>query len=545
MPAIDNMLRLMVEKQASDLHLTTGLKPYLRVHGEMLAMDAFEPLTSDGIVAMLNEFMRETNRDQFRNEWDTDCAHEVSGLGRFRVNCFFDMRGAGSVIRQIPERIPTIEELNLPVALRDFCMMSKGLVVVTGPTGSGKSTTLAALVDYINKRRTEHIITIEDPIEFVHHPIKCLINQREVHRDTTSFARALRAALREDPDIVLVGEMRDLETMEIAIETAETGHLVFATLHTNTAATTVDRIIDKFPSDRQNQIRSMLGDALKGVVAQTLCRQIGGGRIASFEVLLVNIPVANLIREGKTFMIPSVMQTSRNIGMQTFSDDLARLAAKGKITPEEAYIKSIDKDSLRVALTNAGIPLAFLEQAKQQDAAARTAIAATAVEQLRARLQQNPSDLGTINDLAWILATSPIDAIRNGKEAVRLGEQAREMTHGEEPAVLDTLSAAYAEIGKFSRSVECMRKAIALATKRNDLPMLSSLNMRIKNYLQNQPYRTFLSTSISLPASSSSKDLRINGVYRGLNTFSVAERGSTSPTVTKISTSDVLVTWLL
>jgi twitching motility protein PilT len=489
MPAIDNMLRLMVEKQASDLHMTTGLKPYLRVHGEMLPLDAFEPLTSDGIVAMLNEFMRETNRDQFRTEWDTDCAHEVPGLGRFRVNCFFDMRGAGAVIRQIPERIPTIEELNLPAALRDFCMMSKGLVVVTGPTGSGKSTTLAALVDYINKRRTEHIITIEDPIEFVHRPIKCLINQREVHRDTTSFARALRAALREDPDIVLVGEMRDLETMEIAIETAETGHLVFATLHTNTAATTVDRIIDKFPSDRQNQIRSMLGDALKGVVAQTLCRQIGGGRIASFEVLLVNIPVANLIREGKTFMIPSVMQTSRNIGMQTFSDDLARLAAKGKITPEEAYIKAIDKDSLRIALTNAGIPLTFLEQAKQQDAAARTAIAANGVEQLRVRLQQNPNDLGTINDLAWILATSPIDAIRNGKEAVRLAEQAREMTHGEEPAVLDTLSAAYAETGKFSRSVECMRKAIALATKRNDLPMLSSLNMRIKNYLQNQPYR--------------------------------------------------------
>ena len=489
MAAVDTMLRYMVEHNASDVHLTSGLKPYMRIHGEMCAIEEFELMTSEGILSILNEIMNDHNRAQLRDEWDTDFAHEVPGLGRFRVNGFFDMRGAGTVMRQIPERIPTVEELALPAALREFCMMSKGLVVVTGPTGSGKSTTLAALIDTINRTRAEHIITIEDPIEFVHKPIKCLINQREVHRDTTTFARALRAGLREDPDIVMVGEMRDLETMEIAIETAETGHLVFATLHTNTAATTVDRIIDKFPSDRQNQIRSMLGDALKGVVAQTLCRKIGGGRIASFEVLMVNVPVANLIREAKSFMIPSVMQTSRNTGMQTFSDDLTRLVLKGKITPEEAYIKAIDKETIRVTMQNAGIPMDFLHAAADQERASRTSLAQTSLAILRTRQQTTPDDIGTLNDLAWLLATCPFEEIRNAKEAVRLAERARDITNGQEPAVLDTLGAAYAEAGKFSRAIECTRKALALATASNDVSAIGALNMRLKEYAQNRPYR--------------------------------------------------------
>lgn len=489
MSTIDTLLRLMVERSASDLHLTTGLKPYLRVHGEMAPIEASAVLTSDDILALLREIMREHNWKQLQDEWDTDCAHEVPGVGRFRVNGFFDMRGAGAVMRQIPEAIPTIQELGLPAALRDFCMMSKGLVVVTGPTGSGKSTTLAALIDLINRTRSEHIITIEDPIEFVHTPQRCLINQREVHRDTTGFARALRAALREDPDIVLVGEMRDLETMETAIETAETGHLVFATLHTNTAASTVDRIIDKFPSDRQNQIRSMLGDALKGVVAQTLCRQIGGGRIASFEVLLVNVPVANHIREGKTFMIPTVMQTSRNQGMQTFSDDLTRLVLKGKITPEEAYIKAIDKEDIRVTLTNAGVPLPFLEESARQDRASRAKEARDAAQRLRARLAETPDDLSAINDLAWLLATTPVEEVRDGKEAVKLAERGREITHGKDPAVLDTLAAAYAETGRFGRAISTARQAVEQAAARKDVGSVSALQMRLRNFEQNKPYR--------------------------------------------------------
>jgi len=489
MAAIDVLLRYMVEHNASDVHLTSGLRPFVRIHGEMRALEEFEVLTSDGILAFLSEIMSEHNRAQLRDEWDTDFAHAIPGLGRFRINGFFDMRGAGAVMRQVPEVVPTFEELGLPTALRDFCMMSKGLVVVTGPTGSGKSTTLAALIDYINRTRAEHIITIEDPIEFVHRPLKCLINQREVHRDTTTFARALRAALREDPDIVLVGEMRDLETMETAIETAETGHLVFATLHTNTAATTVDRIIDKFPSDRQNQIRSMLGDALKGVVAQTLCRKIGGGRIAAFEVLLVNVPVANHIRESQSFMIPSVMQTSRNIGMQTFADDLTRLVLKGKITAEEAYIKAIDKETLRVSMQNAGIPMEFLSAAAEQERAGRLAQAKGTLKILSERRQTTPDDIGTLNDLAWLLATCPCDEIRNGKEALRLAERAREITHGLEPAVLDTLGAAYAEAGKFKRAMECANQAIAIYAQRSDLAAVGAIRLRIKDYSQEQPHR--------------------------------------------------------
>jgi twitching motility protein PilT len=327
----------MVANAASDLHLTSGLRPYVRIHGEMKPAEGFETLTSERILEILNEILRPDNRAQLRDEWDTDCAYELPGTGRFRVNGFFDMRGAGSVMRQIPERIPTIEELALPPILREFCMMSKGLVVVTGPTGSGKSTTLAAMVDYINKTRTEHIISIEDPIEFVHAPIKCLINQREVHRDTTGFARALRAALREDPDIVLVGELRDLETIELAVTAAETGQMVYGTLHTMGAHQTVDRIIDAFPEDRQQQVRIMLSESLRGVVSQRLLpRADGGGRVAACEILFATTAVGAMVRDQKTYQIPTAMQTGRREGMLTMDDSILTLVRAGTVTAEEA-----------------------------------------------------------------------------------------------------------------------------------------------------------------------------------------------------------------
>jgi twitching motility protein PilT len=273
------------------------------------------------------------------------------------VNVFRDRGGVGAVFRQIPIEIKTAKDLNLPPAVVQLGDLSKGLVLVTGPTGSGKSTTLAAIVDYINDTRTEHIITIEDPIEFVHKNKKCLVNQREVGSHTRSFKDALRAALREDPDIVLVGEMRDLETIAIAIETAETGHLVFGTLHTTTATSTVDRIVDQFPADRQQQIRVMLADSLKGVVAQTLCRRIGGGRVAALEVLLSNNAVQNLIRDGKTFQLPSILQTSRAQGMVLLNDSLTDFVKRGLVEPREAYLKAVDKGGLIHLFKNNGIPL--------------------------------------------------------------------------------------------------------------------------------------------------------------------------------------------
>jgi twitching motility protein PilT len=268
-----------------------------------------------------------------------------------------DRKGMGAVFRLIPSRILTAEELGLSKSIMDLCSLSKGLVVVTGPTGSGKSTTLCAMIDAINKTREDHIITIEDPIEFVHENKKCLVNQREVHTHTDSFKDALRAALREDPDILLVGEMRDLETISIAIETAETGHLVFGTLHTTTAASTVDRIIDQFPADRQQQIRVMLSESLKGVIAQTLLPKKGGGRIAALEVLIVTPAISNLIREGKTFQIPSAMQTGKNLGMVMLNDALFEHVAAGRVEPRDAYIKAVDKAGFETQLQRAGYRL--------------------------------------------------------------------------------------------------------------------------------------------------------------------------------------------
>jgi twitching motility protein PilT len=350
-PAINSMFRRMCELKASDLHISSSVAPLVRKDGEMCRLhDAAGPLSSDMILTLLNEIMPAVNQAEFEARHDTDFAYEIAGLARFRANVFMDRQGVGAVFRVIPSKILTAEQLGLSPHVLDLCKLTKGLVLVTGPTGSGKSTTLCAMIDYINRNRTDHIITIEDPIEFVHQNQKCLINQREVHNHTRSFKDALRAALREDPDVLLVGELRDLETIAIAIETAETGHLVFGTLHTTTAASTVDRVIDQFPADRQAQIRVMLSESLRGVIAQTLCRKIGGGRVAALEVLLTNGAISNLIREGKTFQIPSMMQVGRAQGMVSLNDALAELVKKGLVAPEEAVLRAVDKAGLEMLL---------------------------------------------------------------------------------------------------------------------------------------------------------------------------------------------------
>jgi twitching motility protein PilT len=355
--SIDGLLLRMLEKKASDVHLSSGTRPVFRVHGDMETQENEPVFDSAAVEKLLAPVFPELNRTEFTERNDTDFAYEIPGVARFRVNVFRDRHGVGAVFRQIPIEILTVQQLGLPEAVVRLGDLSKGLVLVTGPTGSGKSTTLAAIVDYVNETRTDHIITIEDPVEFVHRNKKCLVNQREVRSHTRSFKDALRAALREDPDIVMVGEMRDLETIAIAIETAETGHLVFGTLHTTTATSTVDRIVDQFPADRQQQIRTMLADSLKGVVAQTLLRKIGGGRVAALEILLTNNAVANLIRDGKTFQLPSILQTSKAQGMRLLNDSLLDLVKKGVVEPREAYLKAVDKTGLLGAFKTNNIAL--------------------------------------------------------------------------------------------------------------------------------------------------------------------------------------------
>lgn len=354
---INKYLNLMFQEGCSDLHLSSLNPPLYRKDGDIVHLHGLPRMMPEQVEALIYPIMPDRNYVEFQERWDTDFAHEIPGVGRFRVNCFMDRMGPGAVMRIIPSDILTAEELNLPKSVLDLCWLNKGLVVVTGPTGSGKSTTLAAIIDYINRNRAAHIITIEDPIEFVHPNKKCLLNQREVGLHTKSFKNALRAALREDPDIVLVGEMRDLETIAIAMETAETGHLVFGTLHTNTAPSTVDRIIDQFPADRQAQIRTMLSESLKAVIAQTLCKKTQGGRIAALEILLCNHAMSNLIREGKTFQIASMMSTSKGMGMITLNDSLLELVQKRTVTAEEAYIKAIDKTGFKSMLDRANIRL--------------------------------------------------------------------------------------------------------------------------------------------------------------------------------------------
>ncbi|MCC6794064.1 MAG: type IV pilus twitching motility protein PilT [Candidatus Hydrogenedentes bacterium] len=355
MAQIDKYLMMMVKHGASDLHYCTRCKPIFRKDGSMMALRSEEELDPQVVRTVLFEIMPETNEKQFNELHDTDFAYSLEGYGRFRVNVFMDHKGMGAVFRVIPTKILTCEELGLPDSVKKFCTLSKGLVLVTGPTGSGKSTTLAAMIDLINTNRSEHIITIEDPIEFVHPNKSCLLNQREVHNHTKSFKAALRAALREDPDIVLVGEMRDLETTHIAIETAETGHLVFGTLHTTTAISTVDRLIDQFPSDQQQQIRTMLAGTLKGVVAQNLLKKKGGGRVAALEVMVVNHAVASLIREAKTNQIMSIMQTAKKEGMTLLNEELARFVKDDVVEPEEAWRKAVDKEGFMKAIEAVGI----------------------------------------------------------------------------------------------------------------------------------------------------------------------------------------------
>ena len=367
---IDKLLRLLVEQKGSDLHLRCGEPPIIRLHGEMHRLENNPTVDNEELEQMLMSIMPERNKKEFRETHDTDYAYEIEGVARFRANASRERKGAAAVFRVIPATVVTAEQLGLSQEIQNLCYLTKGLVLVTGPTGSGKSTTLCAMVDLVNRIRTDHVITIEDPIEFVHQNKNCIITQRQVGVHTQSFKAALRAALREDPDIILVGELRDLETVSIAIETAETGHLVFGTLHTTTAPSTIDRLIDQFPADRQEQIRIMLSESLKGVIAQTLLKKIGGGRVAAKEVLLSIPAVSNLIREGKTFQIPSVMQTSKRLGMITLNDALMELVDTKQVESKEAYMKSIDKTSFANALRAKGHDTAFLESDPHAAAAA-------------------------------------------------------------------------------------------------------------------------------------------------------------------------------
>ena len=355
---IDAILTDMIKRKASDVHMTCGEPLCMRIDGDITRIGT-EPLTPEDLERLLLPMIPPRNKSEFITISDSDFAYEIRGIARFRVNLFRDKNGAGAVMRHIPSTILTAEQLNLPPAITKFCSLSKGLVLVTGPTGSGKSTTLAAMIDLINKSRSDHILTVEDPIEFVHPQHKCLINQREVHKHTGSFSRALKAALREDPDIVLIGEMRDLETVAIAIETAETGHLVFGTLHTNTAVSTIDRIIDQFPTDQQAQIRMMLAASLRGVVAQTLLKKKKGGRVAAHEILVTNDAVSAMIREGKNHMIGNHMQSQKADGNLLLNDSLLKLVKEGIVDIDEAIRKSVDRSS-------------FIETAKRQGGAQPT-----------------------------------------------------------------------------------------------------------------------------------------------------------------------------
>lgn len=356
MAKIDAFFNLMLEQKASDLHLSSGNPPMLRINGELHRVD-YPPLASDDLKGMLYEITPEYKIKVYEESGDVDFGYEIPNTSRFRANFFNQKNGCSAVFRQIPSKVLSFEDFEkleapLPAVLKKFSMLHKGLVVVTGPTGSGKSTTLAAMVDYANRNRKDHILTIEDPIEFVHESRNCLVNHREVGVHTRSFSAALKGALREDPDIILVGELRDLETIELALTAASTGHLVFGTLHTQSAAKTVDRIIDVFPAEQQNKIRATLSESLRGVVAQNLFKRIDRkGRVAALEILVFTTAIANLVREGKTHQIPGMIQVGKKLGNQPLDDAIMDHLRMKRISPEEAYDKCLDKKKFRPFLT--------------------------------------------------------------------------------------------------------------------------------------------------------------------------------------------------
>ncbi|MBI3563255.1 MAG: type IV pilus twitching motility protein PilT [Gammaproteobacteria bacterium] len=341
---ISELLAFSVKNKASDLHLSAGLPPMIRVDGDVRRINV-PALDHKTVHSLVYDIMNDKQRKDYEEFLETDFSFEIPGIARFRVNAFNQHRGAGAVFRTIPSKILSLEELGCPSSFKEICDVPRGIVLVTGPTGSGKSTTLAAMLDYLNNKEYGHILSIEDPIEFLHESKKCLVNQREVHRDTHGFSEALRSALREDPDIVLIGEMRDLETIRLALTAAETGHLVFGTLHTSSAAKTIDRIIDVFPAAEKGMVRSMLSESLRSVIAQTLLKRIGGGRVAAHEIMIATPAIRNLIREDKVAQMYSAIQTGQGHGMQTLDQCLQDLVSRGIISRQDAKSMAQNKES--------------------------------------------------------------------------------------------------------------------------------------------------------------------------------------------------------
>lgn len=476
MSQIDKLLEIAMTSGASDLHISAGYCPCIRVDGSMKFLTDQPILTAEENMKILEGIMPERNLREFEQSWDTDFGYEIDGLGRFRVNAFNDSVGTGAVFRTIPPDLPRLDGLGLSFAdtLRELSMHTKGLIIVTGPTGSGKSTTLAAMIDLINRTRTEHIITVEDPIEFSHKSLSCLINQREVHRHTRSFAGALRAALREDPDIVLLGEMRDLETTEIALETAETGHLVLATLHTNTATSTVDRIIDKFPAGRQNQIRTLLSNTLTAVISQTLCKRNDGGRVAAAEILIATSGVRAMIRDMKTHQLPTAIQVGSNVGMRSFTDSLYQLVVDGLISPREAYLKAVDKLSIEQKFDDAGIVVD------------KTLVHIVPEEPVADDI--SPEEMNSpefLKERAWLLATNRMTPARNGEKAVALAQRAIDLSE-QDAETLMILAAALAQNNDFRDAVDTIRQAIQEAKRSGDTERIPELKSQLTFYRKGQ-----------------------------------------------------------
>ncbi|MFO7957425.1 MAG: type IV pilus twitching motility protein PilT [Candidatus Brocadiia bacterium] len=382
MAQVDKFLNFLVKNRGSDLHLVTGSPPIVRIDGRLQKMK-LPPLNGDQVKSLIYEIIPERNRREYEAVHDTDFTYEIANVARFRTNVYLDLNGPAMAQRLIPFDIMTVDDLGLPQEVIDLVMLPKGIILCTGPTGCGKSTTLAALLHHANENRADHVITIEDPVEFVHSNINCIFSHREVGTHTESFKRALREAFREDPDIILVGEMRDLETTALAITAAETGHLVLSTVHTTTASSTVDRIIDQFPPDRQAQIRIMLSNTLKAVIAQTLCQRKAKGRIAAFEILVVHSAVANLIREKKTFQLPSVIQTGKKYGMCTMNESLMGLVQDGFITLDEAYSKSVDKQDMNDRVNNYLLSLVEADEMEPPEAVRKSFFRPDMIERLR------------------------------------------------------------------------------------------------------------------------------------------------------------------